>query len=202
MTQEHREGNALAPTNEDTCGPYFPIYFGDESLEDLTRIHPGVIAGASGQHIILRGRVLDRHGDLANGVVMEFWQANAKGVYRTPRTEGHPDIDPWFHGYGRLRSASGEYSFRTILPGAANGRAPNITVTMFSDGINRIVTQVFFADQPGNDKDPLLSELDDADRARLIARPDGRTVDGADVYRLDIAMAGENETPFFDDFES
>jgi protocatechuate 3,4-dioxygenase beta subunit len=202
MTQKHREENAPAPTNEDTCGPYFPIYFGDESLEDMTRIHPGVIAGASGQHIILRGRVLDRHGDLANGVVMEFWQANAKGVYRTPRTKGHPDIDPWFHGYGRLRSASGEYSFRTILPGATDGRAPNITVTMFSDGINRIVTQVFFADQPGNGSEPLLLGLDEDDRARLIARPDGRTVDGAEVYRLDIVMAGENETPFFDDFES
>ncbi|WP_434713528.1 hypothetical protein NMA58_24700 (plasmid) [Rhizobium sp. YTUHZ045] len=202
MTPQHRGENALKPTNEDTCGPYFPIYFGDESLEDLTCIHPGVIGGASGQHVILRGRVLDRHGDLANGVVMEFWQANSKGVYRTPITAGHPDIDPWFYGYGRLRSVSGEYSFRTILPGAAGGRAPNITVTLFSDGISRIVTQIFFADQPGNDKDPLLLGLDDADRARLTARPDGRTVDGAEVYRLDIVMAGENETPFFDDFAS
>lgn len=201
MTQEHQR-NALAPTNEDTCGPYFPIYFQDESLEDLTRVHPGVLAAPQGQHIILRGRVLDRHGDLANGVVMEFWQANAKGVYRTPASQGHPDIDPWFNGYGRLRSATGAYSFRTIMPGAAAGRAPNITLTIFSDGINRIVTQVFFSDQPGNDSDPLLASLDAADRPKLIARHDGRTVDGAEVYLLDIIMAGEGETPFFDDFES
>ncbi|MCI5096208.1 MAG: hypothetical protein MRY77_07845 [Rhodobacteraceae bacterium] len=201
MTQEHGQ-NALLPTNEDTCGPYFPIYFRDESLEDLTRIDPGVLAGASGQHIILRGRVLDRHGDLANGVVMEFWQANAKGVYRNPSSAGHPDIDPWFDGYGRLRSDTGAYKFRTIMPGASADRAPNITVTIFSDGINRIVTQIFFADQPGNDTDPLLSALDEADRPKLIARHDGRTVDGAEVYLLDIIMAGDGETPFFDDFES
>ena len=201
MTQEHGQ-NALLPTNEDTCGPYFPIYFRDESLEDLTRIDPGVLAGASGQHIILRGRVLDRHGDLANGVVMEFWQANAKGVYRNPSSAGHPDIDPWFDGYGRLRSDTGEYKFRTIMPGASADRAPNITVTIFSDGINRIVTQIFFADQPGNDTDPLLYALDEADRPKLIARHDGRTVDGAEVYLLDIIMAGDGETPFFDDFES
>ena len=201
MTQEHGQ-NTLLPTNEDTCGPYFPIYFRDESLEDLTRIDPGVLAGASGQHIILRGRVLDRHGDLANGVVMEFWQANAKGVYRNPSSAGHPDIDPWFDGYGRLRSDTGEYKFRTIMPGASVDRAPNITVTIFSDGINRIVTQIFFADQPGNDTDPLLSALDEADRPKLIARHDGRTVDGAEVYLLDIIMAGDGETPFFDDFES
>ncbi len=201
MTQEHGS-NAFLPTNEDTCGPYFPIYFRDESLEDLTRIDRGVVASATGRHIILRGRVLDRHGDLANGVVMEFWQANAKGVYRTPATEGHPDIDPWFNGYGRLRSASGEYEFRTIMPGAVGERAPNITITIFSDGINRVVTQAFFEDEPGNDSDPLLAILDETDKAKLIARHDGRTADGAEVYLLDIVMAGEGETPFFDDLES
>ena len=201
MTREH-SSIALAPTNEDTCGPYFPIYFRDESLEDLTRIDPGVQAGATGQHIILRGKVLDRHGDLANGVVMEFWQANAKGVYQNPASQGHPDIDPWFDGYGRLRSASGRYTFRTILPGVVGNRAPNITVTIFSDGISRIVTQVFFEDQQSNAADPVLLSLDEEDRARLIACHDGRTVDGAEVYVLDIVMAGDNETPFFDDFES
>ncbi|MDD7972173.1 protocatechuate 3,4-dioxygenase [Roseinatronobacter alkalisoli] len=201
MSEEQR-ANALLPTNEDTCGPYFPIYFGDDSLEDLTRIHSGVVAGASGQHIILRGRVLDRHGNLAHGVVMEFWQANAMGIYRTPGTEGHPDIDPWFSGYGRLRSHSGEYSFCTIMPGPAPGRAPNITVTLFSDGINRIVTQLFFADHPANDGDPLLLGLDPEDRDRLMARRDGTAAAGAEIYRFDIVMAGDNETPFFDDLES
>ena len=133
---------------------------------------------------------------------MEFWQANAKGIYRSPATEGHPDIDPWFNGYGRLRSGGGEYSFRTIMPGGTDTRAPNITVTIFSDGLNRLVTQVFFADQAGNESDPVLNALDDADKSRLIARHDGRTVDGAEVYLRDIILAGENETPFFDDFES
>lgn len=194
--------NVLLPTNEDTCGPYFPIYFEDPSLEDLTRVHPGLSVGPEGTHIILKGRVLDRHGDLANGVVMEFWQANAKGVYRTPDTQDDPNLDPWFDGYGRLRSATGAYSFRTILPGRVGDRAPNITVTLFSDGINRVVTQVFFDDQPRNESDPLLAALPPEDQARLIARHDGRTVNGAEVYVLDIVMAGEGETPFFDDLES
>lgn len=199
---EEKGINTLLPTNEDTSGPYFPIYFADEALEDLTRIHPGVVAGPSGQHIILRGNVLDRHGSLASGVLMEFWQANAKGVYRTPLTEGHPDIDPWFYGYGRLCSRGGDYSFRTIKPGPVEGRAPNITVTLFSDGINRIVTQMFFAGHPANESDPLLQQLDAEDRARLMARRDGTAPDGAEIYRFDIVMAGENETPFFDDIES
>jgi protocatechuate 3,4-dioxygenase beta subunit len=193
--------NLLPATNEDTCGPYFPIYFADPALEDLTRFDPGVVGAAAGTAIILRGRVLDRHGELANGAVLEFWQANAKGVYRTPATEGHEDIDPWFHGYGRMRTASGAYEFRTILPGAAPGRAPNITITIFSDGINRIVTQVFFDGQAGNDSDPVLQAAGD-DAPKLIARHDGRTASGAEVYVFDIVMAGPGETPFFDDLES
>jgi protocatechuate 3,4-dioxygenase alpha subunit len=192
----------LLPTNEDTCGPYFPIYFQDESLEDLTRVGPGIVADVAGKPIILRGNVIDRHGNLANGAILEFWQANAKGIYRTPSTACDPDIDPWFHGYGRLRSDTGEYSLRTILPGGSDGRAPNITITIFSDGISRIVTQMFFPDEATNKTDPLLSVLDADDQKRLIAKHDGRTADGAEVFRFDIVMAGEGETPFFDDFES
>ena len=194
--------NTLAPTNEDTVGPYFPIFFEDPSLEDLTKVHHGLSVGPKGQHIILRGRVLDRHGDLANGVVMEFWQANANGVYRSPAYKDDQGLDPWFDGYGRLRSDSGEYSFRTIMPGPTEGRAPNITLTIFSDGISRVVTQLFFSDQPSNKTDPILEQLSDDDQAKLIARHDGRTVDGAEVYLLDIIMAGKYETPFFDDLVS
>jgi len=193
--------NLLPATNEDTCGPYFPIAFADPALEDLTGFDPGVVGQASGTRILLRGQVRDRHGELCNGVVMEFWQANAAGVYRTPATEGHADIDPWFHGYGRLRSATGAYEFRTILPGAAEGRAPNITITIFSDGINRVVTQMFFDNQPGNDRDPVLLAVGD-DAPKLIACHDGRTASGAEVYVFDIIMAGDGETPFFDDLES
>jgi protocatechuate 3,4-dioxygenase beta subunit len=193
--------NLLPATNEDTCGPYFPINFADPKLEDLTCIDPGLVGQAAGVPIILRGRVLDRHGDLANGAILEFWQANARGLYRTPQTQGHSDIDPWFHGYGRLRTASGTYEFRTILPGAADGRAPNITITLFSDGISRIVTQVFFDDQAGNDSDPVLQAVGD-DAPKLIARHDGHTATGAEVYLFDIIMAGDGETPFFDDLES
>jgi len=198
---DQASSNLLPATNEDTCGPYFPIAFADPALEDLTCVNPGLVGQASGTPIILRGRVLDRHGELANGAILEFWQANAKGVYRTPATAEHADIDPWFHGYGRLRSASGAYEFKTILPGATPGRAPNITVTLFSDGISRIVTQVFFSDQSGNDSDPILQSLG-ADAPKLIATHDGRTASGAEVYVFDIIMAGPGETPFFDDLES
>lgn len=196
----------LPSTNEDTCGPYFPIPFCDEDRMNLTVPHPALVNHATGAPIVLRGRFLDLYGDLAAGVLVEFWQANAAGVYRTPATAGHPDIDPWFDGYARCRANDGTFELRTVMPGASVSqgvrRAPHVTLTLFSDGIARIVTQVFFAGQPGNAEDPLLLSVPAANRERLIARHDGRRGDGAEVYAIDIVMAGEGETPFFDDLSS
>ena len=88
------------------------------------------------------------------------------------------------------------------MPGASDNRAPNITITLFSDGISRIVTQVFFEGHKANETDPVLKSLGTDDQARLTARHGGHTDGGAEIYLLDIVMAGANETPFFDDFES
>ena len=195
--QPSTQYDLLKPTNEDTVGPYFPINFSDPLLEDLSRFESGITAQPQGDPIILKGRLLDRFGELANGTLVEFWQANAKGVYRSPKHEGNSDIDPWFWGYGRIRTESGEFEFKTIMPGPCAGRAPNITITLFSDGISRIVTQIFFANQVGNASDPLLQSLSHADQVKLIARHDGEADCGSKIYTIDIVMAGENEIPFF-----
>lgn len=194
--------NILPITNEDTVGPYFPMHFYDCGLDDISQIHSGLTVRPEGRSISISGRVLDRFGKLANGIMMEFWQANAKGIYRTPDTISHEELDPWFNGYGRLRSPSGAYNYKTIMPGAAPGRAPNVTITLFSDGICRVVTQMFFAGVKANESDPLLISLDQDETKRLIARHVGVNDDDVDCYEFDIVMAGENETPFFDDFES
>ncbi len=201
-----RQNAPLPATNEDTCGPYFPIPFCDGDRTDLVQPHLALVNRAIGRPIVLRGRFLDLYGDLATGVLVEFWQANAAGLYRTPATAGHPGIDPWFDGYARCRANDGRFELRTVMPGASVSdgakRAPHVTLTLFSDGIARIVTQVFFAGEPGNDEDPLLLALPQPLRERLIARHDGRRSDGTEVYEIDIIMAGERETPFFDDLSS
>jgi protocatechuate 3,4-dioxygenase beta subunit len=63
------------------------------------------------------------------------------------------------------------------------------------------VTQMFFEGQPENSTDPILDAVGD-DAPKLIARHDGRTAKGEEVYLFDIIMAGDGETPFFDDLES
>ena len=196
------ERDLLPPTNEDTLGPYFPISFAEYFSADLTCIHPGLVTRPEGQEIVLKGSVFDRHGELAHGALLEFWQANAKGIYRNPNSADHPDLDPGFDGFARIRTADGHFELRTIKPGSWQNRAPNITLTIFSDGISRIVTQLFFADETTNKNDPILTLLPLEDQQRLIAQRGDHRPDGAQEYRINIIMAGENETPFFDDLES
>ncbi len=206
--QSETETGMLPPTNEDTVGPYFPDLFCERGYRDLSQVHPGLVCAPEGRKIILKGRLLDRHGQLAGGVVVEFWQANSKGVYRNPNSRGDANLDPWFEGFSRIRSIDGRFELTTIKPGRQRrnrngngngGRAPNITLTIFSDGISRIATQVFFADEESNANDPLLQSLPEDLRSRLIARHDGRRADGAEVYAIDIVLAGAGETPFFED---
>ncbi|MEM8823139.1 MAG: hypothetical protein AAGF30_05975 [Pseudomonadota bacterium] len=185
--------NRLPATNEDTTGPYHPVQF-YHGLDDLTSVAPGLAVAPAGERIEIFGRVIDRTGAGANGVTMEFWQANAEGVYRNPKADPAA-LDPWLDGFGRLRSPDGEYRFRTIMPGAAPGRAPCVTITLLSDGIARITTQMFFDGQPGNAADPLLLSLPDELRPRLLARREG-----SGRWRFDIRMSGEGETPFFEDY--
>ena len=184
------------PTNEDTIGPYYPIPFLDADRMDLTRVHPGLGVGPQGRPVTLRGRVLDRLGAPASGALLEFQQANAAGLPPGPDAAGDPRFAPPFEGVARCRTTDGRFALRTILPGAVAGRAPHVALAVFSDGITRLATQIFFADEPGNDADPLLAALPADRRARLVAR---RASGERDAYEIDVVLAGEGETPFFDD---
>lgn len=197
MTHSNKKINRLTPTNEDTIGPYYPISFCDGDSIDMTTTKNGIIFVPEGEKITISGCVKDINGNLANGCLLEFWQANAKGAYRTPDNIADPDIDPWFTGYGRYRTMDGNFTLTTIKPGASDGRAPNITLTIFSDGIMRVVTQLFFENEPANEDDPLLQSIPEQVRDRLMIKKVGEN-----EYSIEIIMAGENETPFFDDLLS
>ena len=80
-------------------------------------------------------------------------------------------------------------------------RAPHVRLTIFASGIDRLVTQIFFDDEPLNASDPVLASIGDPVVAdRLIAK--SRTSGGSSPaeYAIDIIMRGEGETPFFDDW--
>ena len=179
----------MIPTGEATLGPFFPPRYVDAGANDLTKFEGRV---ARGEAIEIRGRVVQEDGAALENLVVEIWQADSAGIYRHPADPRHKEADPNFFGWGRAATdAQGGYVFRTIRPGALQGRQPHVNVMLMFSGLMRILkTTLFFEDGP----DPVLQAVPAARRALLIAKKEGEG-----KYRFDIRLRGENETPFFDD---
>jgi protocatechuate 3,4-dioxygenase beta subunit len=167
----------LVPTGEMTLGPFFPREFA-HGADDLT-----LVAGkrAPGEMIEVTGRVRQLDGRALDNLVLEIWQADSRGRYDAPD----------FYGWGRAATdASGAYRFRTIRPGAIDGRLPHINFLLLYSGLMRQLQTVMFFEEG---HDPVLDAVPAARRALLIAEREGN------AYRFDIRLRGERETPFFDD---
>src|ERR1700733_7549626 len=184
-----------------TIGPYFPYDFVDD-CEDLTHCDGQI---ARGRHILIHGRVLEEGGRPTRNTIVEIWQADANGIFRHPLDPRCPQADPGFSGWGRARTdAQGNYWFRTVLPGSYKGedgapRCPHINVMLLAIGLTRrLVTTIFFADEPASVFDLVLNCVPEATRPRLFAeRTPLLDADGLTAYRFDLILRGENATPFF-----
>jgi protocatechuate 3,4-dioxygenase beta subunit len=171
---------------------------------DLTR-NAGTGGEAIGQRIIVTGRVLDERGPVPHTLV-EVWQANAAGRY-FHRTDTWPGpLDPNFIGMGRcLTDADGVYRLLTIRPGAypwrnhANAWRPaHIHFSLFGNSARgRLVTQMYFPDDPLLPYDPIFNAVPEAARPRLIATyaHDVTQPEWALGWRWDIVLRGHAATP-------
>jgi protocatechuate 3,4-dioxygenase alpha subunit len=179
---------ALIPTGEATIGPFFPPRYVDAGANDLTAFEG---RKAKGEAIEIHGRVFQEDGSPLENLVVEIWQADARGCYRHLADPRHPQADPDFLGWGRAATdKDGNYRFRTIRPGAPQGRLPHVNIMVMFSGLMRILkTTMFFED--GND--PVLNLVLNR-KNLLIAKKEDQ-----DRYNFDIRLRGENETPFFDD---
>ena len=187
-----------------TIGPFFPFDFVDDS-NDLTEFEG---RKASGQHIWLAGTVVEEGNVPTGNTVLELWQPDARGVFRHPLDPRHSEIDPGFFGWGRARTdAQGFYRFRTVLPGPSREldgtlRCAHANLCVLAIGLTRrLVTTIFFSENPETAEDPVLKCVPDPlRRKRLFARRDDTLASGElPGYRFDIVLRGENETPFFVD---
>jgi protocatechuate 3,4-dioxygenase, alpha subunit len=181
-------------TPSQTSGPYLSI--------GLLREHIGssVVPADDPRAIRVRGRLLDGNGDPVPDGMVEIWQANAAGRYAHPG-DARTDIplEEGFVGFGRSGTVNdGWFEFVTVKPGrvpAPDGtlQAPHLVVLVFARGLlKQLVTRLYFPDeQDSNATDPILSELDQTERATLIAQPE----DGG--LRFDIHLQGDGETTFF-----
>ncbi|MGH9522078.1 MAG: protocatechuate 3,4-dioxygenase subunit alpha [Terriglobales bacterium] len=216
VDKQSRRVDSPAFTPESTVGPFFPGIFVHQMPQNLARIAPSLAHRPQGQPISLSGRVLDEAGLPVEHAILEFWQANAAGRYRHPLDQSERPLDPHFEGFARVcTDATGEFRFLTIKPGAHRispqrtqrnakeiQRAPHLRLTLFASGVDRLYTHTFFSDEALNEADPLLTSVDAAVRARLIAQKLTDMESDIVSYRLDIHLRGERETPFFDHWRS
>ena len=167
----------LIPTGEMTLGPFFPPEFA-RGANDLTvldgRKVPGEVIEVSGRITQLDARPLDN-------VVVEIWQADSRGRYDAPD----------FCGWGRAATdPDGVYRFRTLKPGAVEGRLAHINFLLLYSGLMRQLQTVMYFELGA---DPVLDAVPAARRELLVAKKI------ATGWRFDIRLRGEGETPFFDD---
>jgi protocatechuate 3,4-dioxygenase, alpha subunit len=167
----------LVPTPSQTIGPFFHL--------GLTAKGPG----AKGERIRLACRVLDGDGEAVDDAMLEIWQADADGIYRSS-------------GFGRLfTNEDGACVFETVKPGQVPGpdrtmQAPHVNVLIFARGLlKQLVTRVYFAGEPSNQNDPILALVPEERRDTLMAQPHA---EDPGVWNFEIRLANECETVFFD----
>ena len=173
---------------------------------DLTR-NAGTGGEALGQRIIVTGHVTDEDRSPVAGALLEVWQANAAGRYIHKRDDWPGPLDPNFLGIGRcLTNVTGEYRFLTIRPGAYPwGNHPNawrpahIHFSVLAPSWHqRLVTQMYFPDDPLLALDPIFNAVPEGARARLIATyaHDVTEPHWALGWRWDLVLAGPSATIF------
>lgn len=198
----------LKETPSQTAGPYVHIGLapGAAGFDIYEQELGWDIAGpnAEGERIRVEGIVIDGSGAPVKDVLLEAWQANAKGIYAHPEHPG--EVEQGFRGWGRVITdfETGEWGFDTVKPGAVMGRngkmmAPHINLWIVARGINvGLSTRLYFSDEDAaNAADPVLGLIEwEHRRATLVA--ERRDNGGGIVYRFDIRLQGEDETVFFD----
>jgi protocatechuate 3,4-dioxygenase beta subunit len=120
----------LTSTNQE--GPYYI----SGSPEKTSLIEPGM----PGEPILIQGYVFDQGCAPIAGAKVDFWQADADGVYDNAgyTLRGHVVTDE-----------NGFYAIESFAPGLYTGRPPHIHVKVFaSDGRTLLTTQLYF---PGSE---------------------------------------------------
>jgi protocatechuate 3,4-dioxygenase beta subunit len=185
-------------TGPDDCERLF-----GPAMADLTTQHGGA---PHGQRIIVSGRVLDEDARPVRRTVLEIWQANAAGRYIHERDQWQAPLDPNFTGTGRVvTDEAGSYRFVTVRPGAYPWRnhynawrPAHIHLSLLGPAFaTRLVTQMYFPDDPLIELDPIANAVPLPYRQRMVARFDIATTQPAWAlgYRFDIVLRGRQATP-------
>ncbi len=162
-------------TPKQTQGPFYPVADQIDKDTDLTQVM-GATETALGEVIFVQGVVTDPNCVPVGDVFVEIWQACATGKYNHPGDPNTAKLDPNFQYWGIAKTnALGEYSFKTIKPGAYPAdtnwiRPPHIHFKIHKWGYHELVTQLYFAGEKYNEADQVLQKLSPADQ-KLVVLP-------------------------------
>jgi protocatechuate 3,4-dioxygenase beta subunit len=202
-----RDPLVIDPAKLDRAELDGPLFGADTVTAADADLTIGPAGEAVGQRIIVTGRLLDAGGRPIPGSLVELWQANASGRYRHAGDSWPGTLDPNFTGGGRcLTDADGTYRFTTIKPGAYPwGNHPNawrpahLHFSLFGRSFTqRLVTQMYFPDDPLFFQDPIFNSVPEPARPALIAGYDHSvtTPEWALGFHFDIVLRGPQRTPF------
>ena len=152
------------PTPPLTEGPYF------KPRSPLRRSI--VPRGAGGTALTLTGRVLTTSGRPVAHALVDFWQADGRGVYDNSgfRFRGHQFTD-----------AQGRYKLLTVVPGIYPGRTKHIHVKAQRPRGSVLTTQLFFPGVARNRTDSIFT-------AECLVQ-NWRVVKGRRLGRFDFVLA-------------
>ena len=126
-------------TPELTEGPYFTANSSERAslLED----------GMAGTKLIVTGYVYDTNCQPVANALLDFWQADANGVYDNSgyTLRGHQFTD-----------ANGFYTLTTVVPGLYPGRTEHIHFKVQAPNGRVITSQLFFPGVAQNDSDDIF----------------------------------------------
>ena len=131
------------PTPQQTEGPYYKT--GSPQTNNIAQ-------GIVGEKLKVTGFVFDRNCRPVANAWLDFWQADAKGVYDNSgyKLRGH-----------QYSNHLGKYTLETIVPGAYETRPPHIHVKVgAADGLI-LTSQLYFPN--AGQKDLIMDIVDEED---------------------------------------
>lgn len=128
---------ALTPSSAE--GPYFTA----GSPERASLLDPGM----PGTVMVLSGYVLTSDCQPVANAKLEFWQADANGVYDNQgyTLRGH-----------QFTNADGFYQLTTVVPGQYPGRTEHIHFKVIPPGGSELTSQLYFPGADANDNDSIF----------------------------------------------
>ena len=145
--------------------------------------------------------MLDGDGERVPDAIIEIWQANSHGKYAHPEDPQEKPMEPGFKVMAAFRRMRMEISLYDDQAGGVPGpdgklQAPHLAVSVFMRGLlRRLVTRIYFPDEPGNAGDFALDLWMPGGEGRLIAK---RIAGAGGLLKWNVIIQGPGETVFFD----